>query len=419
MALMSRKRVRYGASPPRHGTAAATAADRHRGESCSTPRRRPASRVGNWQVESDATRRRRRKNSAIRMLGAPKITTASGQPAPASYFELTVLRRGGPRLSPLGARARQTATTAANDSVFVQFTGCVDAAAAPRRGASARRRRRRSISRTAAAAVVSGWGWQDNGYGSTTSLGQPIYFASTGPQTVRDAGARGRAARSIRSCCRTSTVSDGPSPGPLRNDTTILAEADGSGTPPPPPPPPPPPATPESRALCRRGDQRQRGGWRCEADASRRRRFEAPAPQCRRWPSCHDGLVPTRLHFFETDLQRRSRQGRTVSGSAARRNWEQLGKRLGVRAVLRQRSRKGSARHGASARPSAAEVNLEDCSGCGQSPAGDGRTTAGASATAWDRYVYFAAYRPADHPDPDARGRPLDRPDRAVGRRRI
>ena len=31
---------------------------------------------------------------------------------------------------------------------------------------------------------MSGWGWQDNGYG-TGVLGPLVYFAATGPQTIR------------------------------------------------------------------------------------------------------------------------------------------------------------------------------------------------------------------------------------------
>ncbi len=69
----------------------------------------------------------------------------------------------------------------ANDSVYVQFSGAVDAAA-PRCIASARRRPRRSASKTAPMpASPAGAGTTT----PTTALATPLYFATTGPQTIR------------------------------------------------------------------------------------------------------------------------------------------------------------------------------------------------------------------------------------------
>jgi hypothetical protein len=67
--------------------------------------------------------------------------------------------------------------------VFVQFSGAVAQNGAALYG----------IGTTAAAEVnleegpsagVSGWGWQDNGYGVGV-LGPLVYFATTGTQTIR------------------------------------------------------------------------------------------------------------------------------------------------------------------------------------------------------------------------------------------
>ena len=81
-------------------------------------------------------------------------------------------------------RGKADSNNWANDSVFIQFTGSQTSSS----GGAAWR-----IGTTSAAEVnledcsgcgLSGWGWQDNGYGNNVA-GQPIYFASTGWQTVR------------------------------------------------------------------------------------------------------------------------------------------------------------------------------------------------------------------------------------------
>ena len=70
-----------------------------------------------------------------------------------------------------------------NDSAYVQFSGSVTDTGVPVN----------QIGTTSATWVgiedcsgcgVSGWGWQDNGYG-TGVLGPLVYFAATGPQTLR------------------------------------------------------------------------------------------------------------------------------------------------------------------------------------------------------------------------------------------
>jgi hypothetical protein len=75
---------------------------------------------------------------------------------------------------------------------------------------------------------LSGWGWQDNGYG-TGVLGTPVYFASTGTHTlrvqVREDGL------SIDQIVLSPTTYFTTAPGALKNDTTILTG--GGSTPPP------------------------------------------------------------------------------------------------------------------------------------------------------------------------------------------
>jgi endonuclease/exonuclease/phosphatase family metal-dependent hydrolase len=117
-----------------------------------------------------------------------------------------------------------------NDSVFVQFSGSVDS----NQAAIYR------IGTTSGATVniedgldcgLSGWGWQDNGWGVGV-IGPQIYFQTTGQQTlrvqVREDGL------SIDQIVLSPTSYLNSSPGALRNDTTILPSS--IGNPPPPPP---------------------------------------------------------------------------------------------------------------------------------------------------------------------------------------
>ena len=112
--------------------------------------------------------------------GAAKITTAAASPA--NYFELTFNAQAG-RGYRLWMRARGESDYWANDSVFVQFSGSINAS-----GAQAWR-----IGTTSALGVyleecsgcgISGWGWQDNAWG-TGVIGPLVYFATDGPQTLR------------------------------------------------------------------------------------------------------------------------------------------------------------------------------------------------------------------------------------------
>ena len=83
----------------------------------------------------------------------------------------------------LWVRARAENNGWANDSVHVQFDGTVAAGGSPVY----------RVGTTSSAEVnledcsgcgVSGWGWQDNGYGVDVP-GAPIYFAATGPHRLR------------------------------------------------------------------------------------------------------------------------------------------------------------------------------------------------------------------------------------------
>ena len=313
-------------------------------------------RVGNWQVESDSTAagRARIRNPN---LGAAKITTASGNtPPPASYFELPFYAEAG-RAYHLWVRGKADSNNWANDSVFIQFTGSQTSS-----GAAAWR-----IGTTSAAEVnledcggcgVSGWGWQDNGYGNNVA-GQPIYFASTGWQTVRVQVRED--GLSIDQIVLSHTVFLNASPGTLKNDTTILAEADGSGTPPPPPPPPPPPATPE--ILLWAAEAPVRVGWQVEPDTS-------AAGGSRLWnPNANLAKVTTAsatpAAYFEMTFNAEAGKGYRlwIRGKAELNNWANDSVFVQFSGSVTE----GNAPTWRIGTPSAAEMNLEECSGCGVS----------------------------------------------------
>lgn len=109
---------------------------------------------------------------------ASKVGSAAA--APASYVDVRFYAAAGVPYQ-LWFRMRAEADSYANDSMFVQFSGSVDA-----QGNAVKR-----IGTTGAGIIileegsgagVSGWGWNDEGYGS---LADPVYFATTGVQTLR------------------------------------------------------------------------------------------------------------------------------------------------------------------------------------------------------------------------------------------
>jgi hypothetical protein len=134
---------------------------------------------GNWAVKSDTTAAGGARLQSTN-AGAAKVAPALA--APTHYFELTFSAEAG-RPYHLWLRSRAESNNWANDSVHVQFDGSVGAG-----GTEVFR-----IGTPSSAEVnleecsgcgLSGWGWQDNGYG-VDALGPPIYFVSSGLQRLR------------------------------------------------------------------------------------------------------------------------------------------------------------------------------------------------------------------------------------------
>ena len=164
-------------------------------------------------------------------LGAPKLSTPLASPN--NYFEMTFSAQAGTAYR-LWLRGKAQGDSPYNDSVFVQFSGSTDS------GGTAVYR----IGTTSATTInleddlgvgLSGWGWQDNGWGVNV-MGPLIYFANSGSQTIRvqvreDGLSIDQIVVSPQSYLNTS-------PGALKNDTTVLPQSV--------PPPPPPPASPST-----------------------------------------------------------------------------------------------------------------------------------------------------------------------------
>ena len=116
-------------------------------------------------------------------LGAAKV--AAPLTAPANYFEMTFNADAG-KAYRLWVRAKAERDSYGNDSVYVQFSQSVTSGGTPiyRIGTTSATV---FVLEDCSGCALSGWGWNDNGYG-TGVLGPLIYFEKSGPQTLRVQG---------------------------------------------------------------------------------------------------------------------------------------------------------------------------------------------------------------------------------------
>jgi hypothetical protein len=211
---------------------------------------------------------------------------------------------------------------------------------------------------------LSGWGWQDNGY---AGMGQAIYFQTTGPQTIRVQTRED--GLSIDQIVLSHTIYASTSPGTLKNDTTILAEADGSsGTPPPPPPPPDPDPNPQATVpgdvvLYASEAPFVSGAWGVVADttaagSSKLRHANAGAAKL-------STALASPVNYFEMTFNAEAGKPYRlwIRGKADSNNWAndsvfvQFDHSVDVNGVPMWRLDTTDA----------TDINLEDCSGCGLS----------------------------------------------------
>ena len=141
---------------------------------------------------------------------------------PSSYVEFTVNVAAGVPYR-LWLRSRATNNSYNNDSLYVQFSGAVDAAGAPvaRIGTGSGLA---IILEDRRDAGVSGWGWSDAGYGTNAP---PVYFAQSGPQKVR---IQQREDGIGWDQLILSSAAFPSLPGAMKNDNTIVDENLGTST---------------------------------------------------------------------------------------------------------------------------------------------------------------------------------------------
>ena len=151
----------------------------------------------------------------------PKIATPLASPS--SYVEIKFRAAAGVPYY-VWFRMQAESNSYSNDSVYVQFSGALDAS-----GNSLAR-----IGTTSALSFileqgrdfgVSGWGWTDAAY---DGLAAPIYFATAGEQTLRlqprEDGVR------IDQIVISSAAYAAKMPGLTKADTTIVSKSLGTGT---------------------------------------------------------------------------------------------------------------------------------------------------------------------------------------------
>jgi len=134
-------------------------------------------RVGNWQVEADASAA---GGNRIRYpdAGGPKLTTAFANPA--HYFETTFNAQAGVAYR-LWMRGKADANSTNNDSAWVQFSGSVDSSGTPVFRIGTTSATMFNLEECTGCGL-SAWGWNDNLFGG---LGPLIRFATSGTQTIR------------------------------------------------------------------------------------------------------------------------------------------------------------------------------------------------------------------------------------------
>jgi hypothetical protein len=314
-------------------------------------------RSGAWQSVSDASAAGGRRMSNAN-AGAAKVTAPAASPA--NYFEMSFLAEAGKPYR-LWIRGRAESNHYSNDSIFIQFSGSVTSGGTPTWRIGTTSATEMNLE-DCSGCGLSGWGWQDNGWGINV-LGPLVHFATSGTQTIRvQSREDGLQIDQI-------VLSKGPflssAPGAVKNDNTILNEQEGSaGSGDDDPPPPPPPASSSDSIVLYAADAAVVAGtWGVTSDAS------AAGNASLRQPNAGAAKITTAAadpaNYFELNF--------TADANTPYRLWirsKAEGNSWANDSVFIQFS--GSVTQSGSAiyrigTTSAAESNLEDCSGCGLS----------------------------------------------------
>jgi hypothetical protein len=177
--------------------------------------------AGAWRVVSDATAA---GGARIEHPDAGAVKVATPLTNPVDYFELTfTAAQNVPYRLWLRGRAQKDSYN--NDSVYAQFSGSVTATGTPvnRIGTA---QAATVVLENCSGCGVSGWGWQDNGYGRGV-FGSLMYFTA-GSQRIRIQ--RREDGISIDQIVLSPALYLSKSPGSATNDTTILLSSATTGT---------------------------------------------------------------------------------------------------------------------------------------------------------------------------------------------
>ena len=142
--------------------------------------------------------------------------TSSALAAPANYFEATFNAEAGVRYR-LWLRMNAAANNKFNDSVWVQFSGGVGFDGSPRYRIGTTTGLNVNLA-TSGAGHLSGWGWQNRAYWEADT--GEIWFATTGPQTIRVQPREDGVA--IDQIILSPQRYVDSAPGPVMNDATIV-----------------------------------------------------------------------------------------------------------------------------------------------------------------------------------------------------
>ena len=171
---------------------------------------------GAWQISHDPTASSYEQAVRHADAGAPKVTTPLAQPT--DYFEMGFVADPTQEYK-LWIRLKADGDSWSNDSVYVQFSGAKDAAGNPIY----------QIGTTSALAVnleecsgcgVSGWGWEDDGWGAVNVNGTTLRFPEGGAQTIRIQTREDGV--SVDAVVLSAQTYRSTRPGSAKNDTTIL-----------------------------------------------------------------------------------------------------------------------------------------------------------------------------------------------------
>ncbi len=173
-------------------------------------------RAGSWRVVTDASAAGGRRLEHPQ-AGAATIDPPLANPVDFVEFAVNVMPDTNYRL---WLRLKGAGNSGYSDSVWVQTSDTVDAGGAPAYRIGTASATRVNL-QDCAGCTISGWGWQDNGYG-TGVLGPALRFATGGVQTIRIQAREDGV--SIDQVVLSPASYLSRAPGALKNDTTILAK---------------------------------------------------------------------------------------------------------------------------------------------------------------------------------------------------